>query len=72
MSMNINDGLHSPITAVARPLDGLRRLWFGSSPVKKNIDQCPRCRGTDKAREIYEGYGVAQFACDRCNTEWWS
>jgi len=52
--------------------DGLKRLFFGSSVTKVNINQCPRCRGTDKCRELYEGWALAKFTCDRCNTEWWS
>jgi hypothetical protein len=56
----------------ARWGDGIRRLFFGSRVALFAIQQCPRCRGTDRARQVCEGYCVEQYACDRCGTEWWS
>jgi predicted nucleic acid-binding Zn ribbon protein len=56
----------------ARRGDGVKRLFFGSSVKKFNIEQCPRCRGTDKAHELQEGFAIAQFRCERCDKEWWS
>lgn len=60
------------VEALARPFDRLKRWWFGSSVRLQNIDQCPRCRGTDQAHETYEGFGIALFQCERCSLEWWS
>jgi hypothetical protein len=51
--------------------DGIKRWWFGSSPRLKNIDQCPRCRGTDKAHEHGpEGWCCQDYKCDRCDIVW--
>lgn len=56
----------------ARPFDALKRLWFASSVRLRNVDQCPRCRGTDQSHEAHEGFGIALFRCERCSLEWWS
>lgn len=44
-----------------KPIDYLKRLWFKSSVKLENIDQCPNCRGTDQAYEVYEGWGITLF-----------
>jgi formate dehydrogenase maturation protein FdhE len=58
--------------AVAKRGDGLKRFFHGASVKKPNIDQCPRCRGTDKAKHLQEGFGISLFHCERCEKEWWS
>lgn len=58
--------------AVAQRGDGLKRIFFRSSVKLPNIDQCPRCRGTDRSRQLHEGYAIAKFHCDRCDKDWWS
>lgn len=56
-----------------RPFDWFWRMWFGSQVTNHNGEQCPRCRGTDKSRYLYEGFCTGdRLKCERCDKEWWN